>query len=129
MTPKDLIRLYTLALAVWREARGESVRGKRLVAQTIENRVADKRWPATYVKVITQPWQFSAFNATDPNALKFPDEDDLAWPDCVQAAQEVLQAAEPFTTANHYHTVGVSPAWKREDRIVAHEGAHVFYEL
>ena len=67
-----LLRRFILALAVWREARGETPVGKLLVAQTIENRVQDRRWPATYEDVITQPWQFSAFNKGDPNATLFP---------------------------------------------------------
>jgi hypothetical protein len=36
MTAQDLLRRFSLALAVWREARGESLLGKLLVAQTIE---------------------------------------------------------------------------------------------
>ena len=84
--PILLLRRFILAVCVWREARGETPKGKRLVAQTIENRVQDKRWPETYVEVITQPLQFSAFNKTDPNALKFPMETDPSWPECVRAA-------------------------------------------
>jgi N-acetylmuramoyl-L-alanine amidase len=127
--PDALIRRYTLALCVWREARGESARGKRLVAQVIENRVQDRRWPDTYVSVITQPWQFSAFNKSDPNVHKFPDEGDPAWRQCVAAADAVLEAAEPFTDANHYHVAGLTPAWRDDDKLVAAEGHHVFYRL
>lgn len=129
MTPRDLLRVFALALCVWREARGETMLGKLLVAQTVENRVNDPRWPDTYVGVITQRLQFSAFNAGDPNALMFPSESDAAWPDCVSAAQFVIASPGSVTTANHYHTTGVSPAWKNDARIVAREGAHVFYAL
>lgn len=124
-----LYRVFALALAVWREARGESPLGQLLVAQTIENRVTDARWPDTYVGVMTQPWQFSAFNAGDPNALLFPAETDAAWPGCVAVAQAVLDAPKPFTLSNHYHTTGVAPKWKDDTKIVAREGAHVFYRL
>ena len=126
---KDLLRLFMLSLACYREARGETQRGKRLVAQVIENRVTDPRWPDTYVGVITQPSQLSAFNQDDPNALTFPAEDDPAWAASVAAAQEVLTAVELFTEANHYCVVGLSPAWAREDKIGAREGRHVFYRL
>lgn len=129
MDPITLLRRFVLALCVYREARGESPRGKRLVAQVIENRVQDKRWPDTYVSVVTQPWQFSSFNAADPNVSKFPSETDPAWPECVRAADAVLESAEPFTDANHYHTDAVSPAWKDETKIVAREQHHVFYHL
>ena len=36
-----LLRRFAIALCVWREARGESLLGKLLVAQVIENRVTD----------------------------------------------------------------------------------------
>lgn len=127
--PILLLRRFVLALCVWREARGESPKGKRLVAQVIENRVQSERWPDTYVAVITQPWQFSSFNANDPNASKFPSETDPAWASCVAAADAVLETSEPFTTANHYHTTAVSPSWKDETKIVAREMNHIFYCL
>src|SRR3990167_6221259 len=103
MDPIRLLRLFALSLVVWRESRGESTLGKLLVAQTIENRVRDPRWPDTYVGVITQPWQFSAFNRNDPNALLFPAEHDAAWPACVAAADVVLLGPLALTNANHYH--------------------------
>lgn len=129
MTASDLLRHFALALCVWREARGETLLGKLLVAQTIENRVTHARWPETYVGVITQRLQFSAFNAGDPNALLFPMETDRAWADCVAAAALVISAPSPLTTANHYHTTGVAPLWANASKIVAREGAHVFYAL
>lgn len=127
--PQQLLRAFAIALATWREARNQSPLGLLLVAQTIENRVRDPRWPDTYIGVITQPWQFSAFNWNDPNATKFPAEGDRAWADCVAAAAYVQQAPTPLTTANHYHTTGVAPSWARPDKIVAREGDHVFYAL
>lgn len=124
-----LLRRFVLALAVYREARGESLEGKRLVAQTIENRVRDPRWPDTYVGVITQPWQFSAFNKNDPNALVFPSERDPQWPDCVEAADVVLSAPMALTDANHYCRFDVYPAWRNDRQMVASEGHHRFFKL
>ena len=125
----SLLRRFVLALAVWREARGESKAGQRLVAQVIENRVHDPRWPDTYVGVITQHLQFSAFNMNDPNVVKYPSETDPAWPNCVDAADVVLNSIEPLTNANHYHAKDIWPKWARLDREVAREGGHVFYKL
>lgn len=124
-----LLRHFTLALCTWREARGESTLGKLLVAQTVENRVRDPRWPETYIGVITQPWQFSSFNKGDPNALEFPPELDRAWPDCVAVAAAVLDTPAPFTAANHYHATSVAPNWAQPGKIVAREGRHLFYRL
>jgi N-acetylmuramoyl-L-alanine amidase len=128
-TPVVLLNRFLLALCVWREARGETQRGRRLVAQVIKNRVGDKRWPRDYVSVILQPMQFSSFNANDPNAVQFPRVDDPQWPSCVMAADDVFSAVEPFTTANHYHVIGLSPAWRDDAKVVATEGHHVFYCL
>lgn len=127
--PHQLIRRFALALCVWREARGESLLGKLLVAQTIENRVTDPRWPDTYIGVITQPWQFSAFNKNDPNVTAYPKEDDPKWGDCVAAADFVMSAPTKLTASNHYHTKAVSPTWKNTSKVVALEGDHVFYAL
>lgn len=130
MTDADrLINRCLLALCIWREARGESYRGKLLVGTTIRNRVLDERWPDTYPAVITQRMQFSAFNLGDPNALKFPMIGDPSWADSVQAADEVLAGPESITLANHYHTRAVTPVWSRADKIVDVEGSHVFYQL
>ncbi len=134
---KMFARQYALAECCYREARGETFRGKLLVCQTIENRVQDQRWPDTYEKVIHQRKQFSSYNPDDPNASRFPNtsmarfdpSDDRAWLESLQAAAMVLNAPEKFTLANHYHTRAVKPGWSDPDRQVEAEGAHVFFEL
>jgi spore germination cell wall hydrolase CwlJ-like protein len=133
MTPSnELLQRFLLALCVWREARGESLTGKKLVASVVLNRSKDSkhRWPASVVGVIVQPMQFSSFNPGDPNATKFPTS--MAglsdWEDSVQAADTVLGGAVT-TEANHYHVHGLTPAWRDDTKIVADEGSHVFYKL
>jgi spore germination cell wall hydrolase CwlJ-like protein len=125
----QLLRRFAIALCLYREARGESHLGKLLIAQVIENRVQDPRWPNTYVGVITQPWQFSSFNRTDPNVTVFPHEHETAWADCVAAADAVLATPTPFTTANHYCVTTLHPAWRDDSKRVATEGAHAFFTL
>lgn len=127
--PNELIRRFSLALCIWREARGESILGKLLVGQVIENRVNDSRWPETYIGVITQRLQFSAFNQNDPNVTTFPKENDVTWADCVAAGDFVINAPHKITTANHYHTNVIQPSWAKSNRIVYREGNHIFYEL
>lgn len=51
----DLIALVTMA-----EAEGESEEGKRLVIDTILNRMDHKYWPDTAYEVIYQPHQFTS---------------------------------------------------------------------
>lgn len=127
---EDEYRRVMLALCIWREARGENPDGKLAVGQVIENRVSDARWPDTYEAVITQPWQFSAFNASDPNSSKWPAATSWAWRLCWSAANRVLSEAQDFANgANHYCTRAVAPAWAREDKLVKEVGAHRFYRL
>jgi spore germination cell wall hydrolase CwlJ-like protein len=124
-----LLRRFALALCIYREGRGEPMQGKLWIGQTVKNRVDDTRWPDTYIGVITQPFQFSAFNRTDPNVTVFPHEEEPAWEACVLAADQVIDAPTPFTTANHYHVHGLEPAWADSRKIVGVAGRHVFYAL
>lgn len=129
--PKELLNQFMLALAIWREARGELMQGKIYVGATIINRKNDpkNRWPKTLVGVITQPFQFSSFNPNDPNAYLFPKELDVSWADCVAAASVVLGSPIQITSANHYHTTGVNPTWRDDTKVVATIGHHIFYAL
>ena len=128
----QLLDRFLLALCVWREARGETLKGKELVAAVVINRAMDprRRWPQSIAGVVLQPLQFSSFNAGDPNAVKFPSSliDRSMWEDCVAAADAAI-AGPVLTTANHYHVEGLHPAWADDTKIVAREGAHIFYEL
>lgn len=128
-----LLEEFILALCVYREARGESIKGKLLVAETIVNRARDpkNRWPKTIVGVVTQPLQFSSFNKSDPNVAVYPKPDEQAWAACVVAAKEALESnpTDRLTTANHYHTRAVNPKWADATKIVEVEGAHIFYNL
>lgn len=129
MNPSQLLDRFMLALCVWREARGESQRGKELVAQVIINRSTDGRWPHTFVEVITQPLQFSSFNSNDPNAHTWPHNSDVSWFDSVSAVDVVLSASAPITSANHYHVIGLNPSWADPSKVTETEGHHVFYQL
>lgn len=125
----DILNRMLLALCIWREARGESFHGKVLVGDVIKNRVLDARWPNNYRDVVLQPKQFSCFNAGDPNAILFPTSVDASWQDALLAADQVAAAEQPSTTANHYHVVGLRPAWADAAKITDREGRHVFYRL
>jgi hypothetical protein len=41
------------------------------------------------VSIILKPWQFSSFNVSDLNSVKFPLETDTSWTDSCQAVDEV----------------------------------------
>ena len=126
-----------LARTMWGEARGEGATGMAAVGHVIMNRVADRRWPSTVEGVVTQRFQFSAWNEADPNRAKL-----LAVTDA-DAAFRVAQAfataiyfrdpALPDTTggATHYHSnslPAVLVPWTRPPaQISANIGNHLFY--
>ncbi len=129
MTDAELLNRFLFALCIWREARGESLTGKQMVADVIRNRVTDPRWPNSYAEVVLQPKQFSCFNAGDPNVVKFPSVESPAWGDCLAVVDAVLAGAPATTTANHYCTLNILPAWADATKMVGEEGNHRFYRL
>lgn len=119
-----------LSLCLWREARGETYRGKVAVAWAIKNRVQKPSWwGRTYPSVILKPWQFSSFNGNDPNAVKFPAETDESWQTCLAIAEDVYAdiAADPTGGATHYHALTVSPDWAKTAQFKVEIGNHRFY--
>ncbi len=153
-------REWMMALCIWREARGEIFAGMVGVGEAIRNRArARKRWPNRIVAVILQKWQFSSFNMFvldkekvpieptarvswlkklrgwtlfkgDPNAVKYPDEDDAALYRCCRAAKQALREGSNLAKgANHYHTTAVKPRWSRGKTPVKAIGNHLFFKL
>lgn len=99
LTAQEAWEFSLLALCNWREARGEIVAAKMAQAWSVRNRVLRPSWWGTdYCSVILKPLQYSSFNASDPNAIKFPQPGDTAW-------QASLMAAE-----SAYMGVGNDPA-------------------
>jgi N-acetylmuramoyl-L-alanine amidase len=89
-----------MALCIWREARGEQMMGKRGVGHVIANRVnARSFFGHDIVSVILKPYQFSSFNPEDPNADKWPEDDDPSWMDSQQAAKAVVSWNDSDLTA------------------------------
>lgn len=96
----DLTDLQLMSLCIWREARGEGSMGKRGVAHVICNRVAARSFFGHNIhSVILKPWAFSSFNLNDPNADKWPSDQDPSWLDSQTVAQQVLTTADPDLTA------------------------------
>lgn len=125
-----------LALCIWREARGEPYRGKLGVAWSIRNRVMDPKknwWGEDYESVVLKPWQYSSFNANDPNAAKFPGDPkkDPAWSECMAVAEDVYSniIADPTGGATHYHvaTMQPPPKWATTAQFKVQLGNQLFY--
>lgn len=128
----------TLARTLWGEARGEPVRGIEAVAAVVVNRalIARRRggfwWGDTVVGVCRKPFQFSCWNADDPNLPKLTavTEADPAFAVCLRIARRAVAGALPDPTGGctHYHARNVHPAWARGHVPRAEFGTHLFYD-
>lgn len=104
-----------LARVLYGEARGQSRGFKRDVAHSVLNRSGRRKWWGhTLREVILKPWQYSCFNADDPNRTALLAPHGQAWNDCVEIAQEALLHPDADTSngATHYYTTSISePSW------------------
>jgi hypothetical protein len=125
------------ALALFREARGASLSAKTAVLAVIRNRAQDhlNRWPKSTADVVTQPKQFSSFNANDPNVTKWPSAKQptewVAWQDCLTVVGTPL-IADPTLGANHYHSIPDGqplPTWADPTKLTVTLSVFKFYKL
>lgn len=140
MTPDERMKkdIDILARTIWGEARGEGPLGMENVASTILNRVkfAQARggywWGNTIAEVCLEPWQFSCWNADDPNRVKMEmvDASDPAFRVALGIASKAANGhlADRTGGATHYHTRAVRPAWRASGQHTASLGAHEFYK-
>ena len=123
------------AMLIWGEARGESDAGKEAVANVVRNRVLSGRFGGdAWRYVILKPWQFSCFNADDPNRVKLltPTEHGTpdTWDRCYDVANDILNGKLKDNTARatHYFVIGSStPKWARAFVHTVDLGKHAFY--
>ncbi len=100
--------LFVPVLAAWRESRSvPSAYGA--IYWVMKNRVADPRWPNTLTEVCLQRWQFSSFNAKDPQTGNFPTPaskaDWVSFSKAIEAAEDIFEhgGLDPTAGANHYY--------------------------
>jgi N-acetylmuramoyl-L-alanine amidase len=124
---------FMLALAIYREARGEDLTGKVAVGCVIRNRVQHPSWYGrNWFAVITKPYQFSSFNAGDRNSAVFGSAADRAWQDSLAAALRVMAGVpDPTGGATFYFDqtlVNNPPKWASIYLHTADIGAFHFYK-
>lgn len=115
-----------IAVAVYHEARGESLEGQLAVARVIMNRAASGQYPASWCGVVKQPWQFSfVHNGRMPSV----DEGSTAWHNAVGVTRLAINNAVPSLSNDvlWYHANYVAPSWGRRLTRVSQIGAHIFY--
>jgi N-acetylmuramoyl-L-alanine amidase len=130
---ESLTNTFMLALAIYREARGEVLAAKIAVGCVIRNRVQHPSWYGrTWFEVITKPYQFSSFNLGEPNSIVFGSPNDPAWQDSVAAALSVMGGtADPTGGATFYFdnsAVQAPPKWAASYVRTGEIGAFHFYK-
>nr|DAS10149.1 MAG TPA: Cell Wall Hydrolase [Caudoviricetes sp.] len=126
-----------LARTIYGEARGECLSGQEAVASVVLNRVnfAKSRggywWGNTVSDVCRKPWQFSCWNANDPNAqlIQKVDGKDRIFASCKRTAARAVGGVLKDKTfgATHYHVIGLRPKWAFGKIPCAEIGHHLFY--
>lgn len=121
-----------VARTLWGEARGEGGEGMQAVANVIMNRVARPGWwGRTPREVCQKKWQFSCWNATDPNLHKLlaVDARDPQFALALDIAAQAVAGALPDITngATNYKVRGWPAAWAASMTKVARIGNHDFY--
>jgi spore germination cell wall hydrolase CwlJ-like protein len=134
----DVVDAHWMALTMWGEARSQGEDGMRAVGHVIHNRSQlNGRYGAYVTDTVSQAWQFSCWNAGDPNREKMLNIDLLdpasdehrLWIAARQIADEILsgRSADPTGGALFYHTAGVRPAWSAGVVPTTQIGSHLFF--
>ena len=122
----ELTELECLALNIYHEARGESLLGRKLVAQVTVNRVRHNGFPDTVCGVVRQSKQFSW---THDGRIDHP-RDRAAYEEAYLISIAFLllnQKADVhyYNLLLNYHALSINPAWSNLQPVLVH-GEHVF---
>jgi N-acetylmuramoyl-L-alanine amidase len=138
-----------LARTIWGEARSEGYTGMQAVANVIMNRYAlaqssiikGQQFGFTIEQIVKKPYQFSVWNANDPNLSKMlaVTSSDQKFRAALQIAEKALSGVLPDITggADHYLNIpvtrqirgGTLPSWVDLNRKTADIGRHTFLKL
>ena len=125
-----------MARTLWGEARGEGRIGMQAVAGCILNRAAHPRWWGNdALSVCVAPWQFSCWNANDPNLPKMlaVTEADPEFAVALDLARVALQGGLQDITegADSYYDIRMSaaPSWAERAAPTVVIGHHRFMRV
>jgi len=137
-TEEDYPQAYCMALNIYYEARGSNLADRVAVADVVQNRVRDTRYPNTICEVVKQGRQHPS-GAMIRNQCQFswycdgkndrPQNEDL-WIDAQMLAYQIVfeDKYRGITEgATHYHATYVKPSWASTLQLVGRIGAHIFY--
>lgn len=132
---KDCCDLVFLALAVWREARGESEEAQLAVAFSILTRVASPGWWGrdSIQSVVFRKWQYSSL--TNPHDLQLTtwpvDPKDPRWNEVLSVCDSVIygKATNPLPGADSYFDTSIpDPSWAKDATFLGQLGKLKFYK-
>lgn len=136
-TNRDVL---VLARTIYGEARGELAsygrKSLQAVANVVINRARTGYRGSSVADVCLKPWQFSCWNAKDPNRAKIIgltlQSGNADFRACFEVAEQVIAGDLGDITdgARHYHSISVHPAWANDPHgsITARIGRHIFYK-
>jgi N-acetylmuramoyl-L-alanine amidase len=127
--------LWTVAQTVWGEARGDGEKGMIAVCWVIRNRYeVHPRWKEMALMTICRaPYQFSAWNAHDPNLEKMLSLSlvDVDFCHALHLVVDVLSGVTPSIVgkATHYYVRGTPvPTWAVGKTPCCLVGKQLFFE-
>lgn len=131
--------LMCMALNIYHEARGEPFVGQMAVAQSVLNRMEDKRFPNDVCSVVKQA-NYRSWDSRNPIRHQCsyswfcdgkPDTptDDKVFLESQILAQYMLSGRAPdvIEGATHYHADYVNPYWASSMDVTVKIGKHIYY--
>lgn len=135
--PPDVVDAHWMALTMWCEARSDGEAGMRAVGHVIDNRRRVGRHGAFVTETVSEAFQFSCWNAGDPNrdailnvnALPRDSRDYRLWLTAKIVADEILtgRSHDPTGGALFYHAADISPPWSEGVPPTRQVGRHLFF--
>ena len=133
----DVVDARWMAMTMWGEARGGGEAAMRAVGHVIGNRSRASLRSRYVTDTVSEAFQFSCWNAGDPNreammnvdSLRWDSEDRRMWLTARRVAEEILSghSEDPTGGALFYHTTAVSPHWSAGIPPTRQIGSHLFF--
>jgi N-acetylmuramoyl-L-alanine amidase len=117
--------ILCLAVAIFKESRGEPVKAQYMVAEVVHNRTKHPNYPSDYCSVIKQKNQFSFYK--NSNSLKPPRYEMEAWEKSVAVARSFSKNKTNYTKgAVYFNHTRLGVRYKTNIKPI-NCGNHIFY--
>ncbi len=123
---------HCLAVGIYFEARGESVRGQAAVAQVILNRVKNPTYPNSICGVVYQnkSWKNRCQFSFACDGIRDRVRSGRHWKTAVAVAKKATTGRlwiKAVGSSTHYHATYVRPRWAKTMKRMKKIGQHIFY--